>query len=135
MHRRLSISVSSGPVTTTSSAIAAALACSPGFAQQMAQASARQAPTDSLVTIATGNKFQRVLPSSTTDRRLLRITNNNTNGDTCWVFVGGGRASKDEGDEILTPGKESERYWPFVPSDEVQVTCVSSLDTLAVETR
>ncbi|MFZ3359750.1 MAG: hypothetical protein WA177_13395, partial [Xanthobacteraceae bacterium] len=82
-----------------------------------------------------GNKFQQVLPSSTTDRRLLRITNSNTNGDTCWVFVGGGRASKDESDEVLTPGKEYERYWPFVPSDEVQATCVSSSDTLAVETQ
>jgi acetate kinase len=46
------------------------------------------APTNTLVTIGAGNKFQKVLGSSATARRMLRIGNNNTNDDICWVFVG-----------------------------------------------
>ena len=41
-------------------------------------------PTDTVVTINTANKFQQVLASSGTARRMLRIGNNNTNDDICW---------------------------------------------------
>ena len=88
--------------------------------------------TDTVATIDTGNKFQQVLASSGTERRMLRISNNNTNGDSCWVFVGSGRASK-EGSYAVIPGKEYLRYPPFVPSDAIQATCASSSDTLDVE--
>ena len=76
-------------------AIACLLSSSPVLAQQ-------PAPTKNLVTIETGNKFQQILPEGNTgeDRRALTITNNNTNGDTCWVFVGTGRASKEESDQV-----------------------------------
>jgi hypothetical protein len=90
------------------------------------------APADSVVTIATGNKFQRVLAASGTQRRMLRISNNNTNGDACWVFVGSGRASKEDS-YAAAPGKEYLRYPPFVTSDAIQATCASSSDTLDVE--
>jgi hypothetical protein len=90
------------------------------------------APTDTVATIEAGNKFQQVLASSGTERRMLRISNNNTNGDSCWVFVGSGRASK-EGSYAVPPGKEYLRYPPFVPSDAIQATCASSSDTLYVE--
>jgi hypothetical protein len=89
------------------------------------------APTDTVVTINTANKFQRILASSET-RRMLRIGNNNTNDDICWVFVGSGRASK-EGSYPIPAGKEYLRYSPFVPSDAIQATCESSSDTLDVE--
>ena len=55
------------------------------------------APTHTLVTIATGNKFQQLLASSGTPRRMLPTSNNNNNDDSCWVFVGSGRASKEGG--------------------------------------
>ena len=84
------------------------------------------------VTINTANKFQQVLPSSGTARRMLRIGNNNTNDDLCWVFVGSGRASK-EGSYPIPAGREYLRYSPFVPSDAIQATCESSSDTLDVE--
>jgi hypothetical protein len=45
------------------------------------------APTDVVATINTANKFQQVLAASGTARRMLRIKNNNTNGDSCWVFT------------------------------------------------
>ena len=90
------------------------------------------APTDTVVTINTANKFQQVLASSGTARRMLRIGNNNTNEDICWVFVGSGRASK-EGSYPIPAGKEYLRYSPFVPSDAIQATCEFSSDTLDVE--
>jgi hypothetical protein len=102
------------------------LLCSETFAQ------APPAPTHTVVTIDTGNKFQQVLASNGTERRMLRISNNNTNGDNCWVFVGSGRASK-EGSYVVLPGKAYVRYPPFVSSDEIQATCASSLDTVDVE--
>jgi hypothetical protein len=90
------------------------------------------APTDTVVTINTANKFQQVLAPSATARRMLRISNNNNADDSCWVFVGSGRASKKGSYEVL-PGKEYLRYPPFVPSEAIQATCASSSDTLDVE--
>ena len=89
-------------------------------------------PTDTVVTINTANKFQQVLASSGTARRMLRIGNNNTNDDICWVFVGSGPASK-EASYPISPGEEYLRYPPFVSPDAIQATCESSSDTLEVE--
>ncbi len=97
-----------------------------------ALAQTRSASTHTVVTIVSGNKFQQVLASSETEHRMLRISNNNANGDSCWVFVGSGRASK-EASYAVPPGKEYLRYPPFVPSDAIQATCASSSDTLDVE--
>jgi hypothetical protein len=102
------------------------LSGSAAFAQTTA------ADTNGVVTINTGNKFQEVLASSGTARRMLRISNRNANRDSCWVFVGSGQASK-EGSYAVLAGKEYLRYPPFVPSDAIQATCASSLDTLDVE--
>jgi hypothetical protein len=90
------------------------------------------ASTNKVVTIGIGNKFQQVLASSGTELRMLRISNNNANGDSCWVFVGSSQASK-EGSYEVSPGEEYLRYPPFVPSDAIQATCASSSDTLYVE--
>jgi hypothetical protein len=90
------------------------------------------AATNKVVTIDTANKFQQVLALTGTKLRMVRIINNNTNGDSCWVFVGRGGASK-EGSYEVPPGKEYLRYPPFVPSDAIQATCTSSSDTLDVE--
>jgi hypothetical protein len=80
------------------------------------------APTHKSVTIVIGNKFQGVLNASTIALRMLRISNNNTNDDSCWVFVGSSRASKEASYEVPL-GKEYLRYPPFVPSDAIQATC------------
>jgi hypothetical protein len=95
-------------------------------------AQTRSAPTNTVVTINTANKFQQILASSGTARRMLRISNNNADGDSCWVFAGSGQASK-EGSYEVGPGKEYVRYPPFVPSSAIQATCESSKDTLDVE--
>jgi hypothetical protein len=110
-------------------AIACLLLSSPIFAQQPATS------TKNLVTIVTGNKFQQILPENDTgkDRRALVIVNKNTNGDSCWIFIGNGRASKEKSKKVLAPNEEYLQYWPFVPSDEIQATCASSSDRLSVE--
>jgi hypothetical protein len=104
---------------------------SPTFAQ--GQTPAQQQP-GSLVTIVTGNKFQQIVPPSTagTERRALTIQNKSANDDSCWVYIGTSRPSKENSFE-LAPGKSLVRYWPFVPSDSIQATCVSSSDKLYVE--
>jgi hypothetical protein len=117
-------------LVAASLAIVYLLSPTPIFAQQP------PASTKTSVTIVTGNKFQKILPENDTgkDRRAaLIIDNNNTNGDSCWVFVGTGRASQEKSDKVLAPGERYVRYWPFVPSDEVQATCASSSDTLSIE--
>ncbi|MGA8693235.1 MAG: hypothetical protein WB689_05210 [Xanthobacteraceae bacterium] len=113
-------------------AITLLLSSPPTFAQQIDQASVPPAPSHSSVSILTENTFQQVLASSTTARRTLRISNNNTNGDSCWVFIGSGRASK-EASYAVNPGKDYVRYWPFAPSDAIQATCATSSDTLDME--
>ena len=91
---------------------------------------------DNLVTIATGNTFQQVIGSngSAAERRALIIKNNNTNGDTCWVFFGDAKASKEES-VVLPSGGSYVRYWPFVSSDALLATCASTSDTLYVEVK
>ena len=106
---------------------------SPSFAQPAHQAPLEPVPTSALVTIETGNKFQVLVASSATERRMLRIINNNANGDSCWIFVGGGRASKENSDVVLAPGQRYVRYWPFAPSDTIQATCATRACTAPIE--
>lgn len=91
---------------------------------------------DNLVTIATGNTFQPVIGSngSAAERRALIVKNNNTNSDTCWLFFGNAKASKEES-LILTSGGSYVRYWPFVSSDAMLATSASTSDTLYVEVK
>ena len=97
-----------------------------------AQTTTPQEPTGSAVTIEIANKFQQVVPATGAKRKALTIKNNNTNNDSCWVFIGSGRASK-ENSIALDPSGSYVRYWPFASSDAIQATCASSSDTLLVE--
>jgi len=110
-------------------AIASVLFGSPTLAQ-----SQEPAPPGTSVTIVTGGKFQQVVPPSTngTERRSLTIQNNSANDDSCWVYIGTSKPSKEASFE-LAPGKSLVRSWPFVPSNAIQATCASSSDTLYVE--
>ena len=97
-----------------------------------AQTTTPQGPSGNLVSIETGNKFQQIVPATSTERRGLTVKNNNTNSDSCWVHIGSDRASK-ENSIVLDPGSSYNRYWPFASSDAIQATCASSSDTLYVE--
>jgi hypothetical protein len=87
-------------------------------------------------TITTGNTFQTVLatlPGTSTRRQSLTVENNNAS-DSCWLFVGGGSATKGTS-ILLLPGGSYSRYWPYVPSDAIQATCTNTSDTLYVDTQ
>jgi hypothetical protein len=46
----------------------------------------------------------------------LIIKNDNSNGDSCWVFFGSNKPSKEKS-VIVASGDSYVRYWPFVSSD------------------
>jgi hypothetical protein len=85
------------------------------------------------VIIATGNTFQTILAAVTNNnqRRSLTIQNNNAT-DSCWLFVGGGSATKGTS-ILLLPGGSYTRYYPYIPSDAIQATCTTTSDTLYVD--
>jgi hypothetical protein len=91
---------------------------------------------NSSVTITSGNVFQQVLASiigQRTQRQSLTIQNNNTNTDNCWVFLGTTANATRATAILLAPGQAYTRYWPYVPSDAIQVTCGGTSDTVYVD--
>lgn len=99
--------------------------------------------TNSPATITSGNAFQTVLPALATGkppRRSLTIENNNST-DNCWIAFGttvngtvitAGNATKAES-IVLLPGGSYQRYYPYIPSDEIEGTCATSNDTLYID--
>ena len=85
-------------------------------------------------TIATGNTFQSVLTASAS-RKSLHIQNNNTNGDNCWVYVGANGSATKAASIILSPGGSYQRYFPYIPSDNISATCATTSDTLYVDSQ
>jgi hypothetical protein len=108
-----------------------ALSCGAAGAQTVAQT------TRTPVVIAAGNTFQTVLTAvtSTNQRRSLTIQNNNAT-DSCWLDYGigitAGNATK-AGGILLLPGGSYTRYYPYVPSDEIEATCTTTSDTMRVD--
>jgi hypothetical protein len=107
------------------------------------------APTvNGSVTITIGNTFQQLLAAVTnpannaTARHSLTIQNNNGNAtcqntnncDICWIFIGAGAATK-AASIMLLYGQAYTRYYPFVPSDVIQGTCLNNSDTIYVDTQ
>jgi hypothetical protein len=99
------------------------------------------APTYNFSTaIATGNTFQTILPAAV-GRRSLTIQNNNAT-DGCWISFGSiagvtitaGNAAKASSIS-LAAGQAFTRYYPFIPSDEIEGTCATSADTLYIDTQ
>lgn len=108
-----------------------AMSCGAVLAQTVAQTT--RIPT----VITAGNTFQTILSAVTQNnqRRSLQIQNNNAT-DNCWIDYGigvtAGNASKGNG-IILLPGGSFTRYYPYVPADEIEATCVTTSDTLRVD--
>jgi hypothetical protein len=91
--------------------------------------------TNRSVTITTGSTFQNIITAGQVTKSLT-IQNNNTNGDNCWIFIGGGTATKATS-ILLSPGQSYGRYGPFVPSDVIQGTCATGggVDSIYVDTQ
>lgn len=104
---------------------------SPAFAQ----APQMRATVNGSVVIAAGNTFQTVLAAAASPvrRNSLTIQNNNA-ADSCWLFIGGGSATKGTSILLLAGGSYT-RYSPFIPSDAIQATCAATSDTLYVDTQ
>lgn len=109
--------------------VAFALCVAPAAAQTVA------ATTNGSIVIATGNTFQTALAAitNTNQRRSLTIQNNNVT-DSCWLFIGGGSATKGTS-ILLASGASYTRYYPYVPNDAIQATCATTADTLYVDTQ
>lgn len=110
------------------------------------------------VKITTGNTFQQILPSITTNaaaiRQSLTIQNNQTTTDNCFIIIGGNgqitsgtttlstnitiggvTVTAEQASILLTPGLPYQRYWPYVPSDAIYGTCTTSSDSLYIDTQ
>jgi hypothetical protein len=104
-------------------------------------AHAQQAPlnlgtVNGSIVITAGNTFQQVLAALTGNnrRRSLTISNNNAT-DSCWLFIGP-TASATKGTSILLlSGGSYTRYYPYIPSDNIAATCVTTSDTLYADTQ
>jgi hypothetical protein len=91
-------------------------------------------------TVVAGNTFQKILSAGTPWS--ITIENNNAS-DSCWIAFGvsengtpitAGNATKAQS-VLLLPGGSWARYYPYVPSDEIEGTCASTSDTLYVDTQ
>lgn len=110
-------------------ALVAAFSC-PALAQS-------NAPTLNLsIAVTGGNIFQSVpgLPAGAA-RRSLTIQNNTTGTDNCYVFLGPTANATKAKSILLSPGGSYQRYYPYVPNDNVAVTCDTSGDTVYVDTQ
>ena len=100
-----------------------------------AQAQSNRGTINGAVVIATGNTFQTILKAGSPWS--VTIQNNNAT-DNCWVQFGqgvtAGNASKGKS-IVLLPGGSWARYYPYVPSDEIEGTCASNSDTLYVDSQ
>jgi hypothetical protein len=132
-------------------AIALRLAAAAAFLAFQAVAAFAQSPsalavtTNRSATITTGNTFQAILAKTSpggTPRRSLTIQNNNAT-DSCWIAFGttaGGTvitaANATTAESILLQaGQAFTRYFPYVPSDEIEGTCATTADTIYVDTQ
>lgn len=79
------------------------------MATASAQTTTPQEPIGNSVTIENANQSEQVVPATGTKRQSLTIKNNNTNNDSCWVYIGSDKASK-ENSIALAPGGSYVRY-------------------------
>jgi hypothetical protein len=121
--------------------VAAALllfACGPAFAQSAIT------HLNKSVSITTGNTYQQI-EGTNTARRVLEVENNNAS-DNCYlevtgavavgnttstnVTVNGATITSAKASILLLPGGSYNRYYPYVPSGPIVVTCASGGDSV-----
>jgi hypothetical protein len=88
-----------------------------------------QPTTNSSVAIATGNTFQQMMGPNDI-RRSVTIQNNNTNGDSCWIYIGTLANALKANSMLLGPGGSYQRYYPYIPREAISGTCSSNGDTI-----
>ena len=97
--------------------------------------------TRTAIVIVTGNTFQTILAvvanpaNNPASRHSLTIQNNNAS-DSCWIDYGVGVTAANATEAagiLLTAGQAYTRYYPYIPSDEIEATCATTSDTMRVE--
>lgn len=87
------------------------------------------------VSITTGGTFQTVVAASAT-KFSVTIQNNNPLSGTEYCYVHVDASSPTIANSIvLGPGGSYQRYFPFLPSEAIQVTCTTNNDTVYVDTQ
>lgn len=96
------------------------------------------APTTINAGTVTGpNVFANVLSvvgTATSIRRSLEVMNNNAS-DKCYLYLGTTANASTATAILLTSGVIYARYYPYVPSDAVNIACASTGDTYYVGTQ
>lgn len=98
------------------------------------------------ITITTGGTFQTALPAVATNsaaRRSMTIQNNNLakacqaagNCDVCYLYLGPIGSATLNNSLRLGAGQAYTRFYPYVPSDAVNVTCDTTGDFMYVDTQ
>ena len=109
-----------------------------------AQAQSAMAHVNKSVSITTGNTYQQI-EGINQSRRVVEIQNNNAT-DSCFLEVTGAVASgnttatnvtvngvsitSQKASILLLPGGAYNRYYPYVPSGPIVVTCASTGDSV-----
>lgn len=127
-------------------------------AQSLVQGSAIDiTPQNHSVTITTGNTFQTVLTATvlvpggqtSSPRRTLKIQNNNTNTDNCFIddtglvksgnttstnvtTVDGITVTSAQASDLLSPGGSEYYSWPIVPNGVIVATCAGNGDSIKI---
>jgi hypothetical protein len=109
------------------------------------------------ITITTGLTYQTLLPAlaTGTSRRSITIQNNNAS-DSCYLIfgsniasqvtsgttttstnltIGGNTITAQKASILLQAGIPYQRYYPYVPSDALFVTCTTTGDSVYVDTQ
>lgn len=134
------------------------IAFSSARGQSLVQGSAVDiTPQNHSVTITTGNTFQTVLTATTlvpggqtsSPRRTLKIQNNNTNTDNCFIddtgLVKAGNTTSTnvttvdsntitaaQASDLLSPGGSEYYSWPIVPNGVIVATCAGNGDSIKI---
>ncbi len=87
------------------------------------------------IVIVTGNAFQQILAASTINNRFSLTIQNNNATDSCWVFLGPNASATKATSILLLAGGSYTRYYPYIPSNAIQVTCASTADTMYLDTQ
>ncbi len=138
-------------------------ACAPGWGQAAINPVIQAPTTNDSVKITTGLTYQLLLAAQTptqppppSARHSLTIENNNVSAgafgaDLCYVIIGttqvtpattttstnitinGVTMTAAQASIVLAPGGSYQRYYPYVPSDAIYVTCTTTGDSLYVD--
>jgi hypothetical protein len=127
------------------------------FVSLPARAQQNTTTVNGSISITTGLTYQTLLPAlaAGTARRSITVQNNNAS-DACYLIfgsnissqvtsgttttstnltIGGNTITAQKASVLLQAGIPYQRYYPYVPSDALFVTCATTADSVYVDTQ